>query len=68
MGKGRVFIERRPVGDYAVRKPGSERASAIAPTQKDAIARAEQMNPSATVLVERVRNTDKGGRDKWRRP
>jgi hypothetical protein len=34
-------IEKRPVqGDYAVRKPGSERASAVQPTQGKAIDRA----------------------------
>ncbi len=34
----RVFIERRPgEGDYAVRKPGSERASVVLPTQAEAI-------------------------------
>ena len=39
----RVFIERRPgEGDYAVRKPGSERASAVLPTQAEAIDWAQQ--------------------------
>jgi hypothetical protein len=35
-----LFVERRDGGDYAVRKPGSQRASAIEPTQKEAIERA----------------------------
>jgi hypothetical protein len=31
----RMFIERRPeAGDYAVRRPDSERASAVLPTQR----------------------------------
>ena len=39
--KGSYDIEKRPVqGDYAVRKPGSERASAVQPTQGKAIDRA----------------------------
>lgn len=66
--KGSFDIERRPnEGDYAVRKPGSERASAIEPTQQAAIERAKQMNPDAGIRVERVRNTKIGSPDKWRK-
>jgi hypothetical protein len=68
MAKNEVFIERREQGDYAVRKPGSERASAILPTQTKAIEKAREMNPNASVHVERVRDTNVGGRDKWRKP
>ena len=68
MGKGNLFVERRSEGDYAVRKPGSERASAVAPTQAAAIERARQLNPDAAVHVERVRNTTGGNPDKWRKP
>jgi len=64
----RLFVEQRPEGDFAVRKPGSERASAVEPTQREAIARARELQPDATVLVERVRDTSVGGRDKWRKP
>jgi hypothetical protein len=46
---------------------GSERASATAPTQKQAIEKAEKLDPKAAVLVERVRDTSVGGRDKWRK-
>ena len=63
----RVFIERRPSeGDYAVRKPGSSRASVIAPTQAEAIDWAKQRG--ADIFVERVRETKVNGPDKWRRP
>lgn len=63
----RVFIERRPdEGDYAVRKPGSERASVVLPTQAEAIGWAQQRG--ADVFVERVRQTNVGHPDKWRRP
>ena len=65
--KNEVFIERRERGDYAVRKPGSERASAVLPTQAEAVERAREMHPDAAILVERVRDTSVGGRDKWRR-
>ena len=66
--KDEFFIEQRDEGDYAVRRGGSERASAVEKTQEEAIDKAQKMNPGATILVERVRNTDKGGRDKWRKP
>jgi hypothetical protein len=64
----RFFIERRPEGDYAVKKGNSDRASAAAPTRVDAIQKAKELNPDATIQVERVRDTDTGGRDKWRAP
>jgi pyridoxine/pyridoxamine 5'-phosphate oxidase len=67
--QGNLYIERRPEhGDYAVRRPDSERASAIAPTQEAAIQRAREMDPNAAIHVERVRDTDVGGPDKWRKP
>lgn len=65
----RFFIEKREQeGDYAIRRPNSERASDILPTQKEAIERAKQIDPSATIFVERVRHTDNGDPDKWRKP
>ena len=68
MAKEELFIERRPQGDYAVRRGGAERASAVEPTQAEAIERAREINNGGPVLVERVRNTDVGHRDKWRKP
>jgi hypothetical protein len=67
MAKNELYIERREQGDYAVRKPGSERASTTGRTQAEAIERAREMYPDATVHVERVRDTNFGGRDKWRK-
>ena len=64
----RLFVERRSQGDYAVRKPRSERASAVLPTQADAISRARDLNPGTSPLVERVRHTSVGKPDKWRKP
>ena len=66
--KHELYVERRPEGDYAVRRGGSQRASVTAPTQKQAIEKAEKLDPKAAVLVERVRDTSVGGRDKWRKP
>lgn len=70
MGKDQshFYIERRGEGDYAVRRGASKRASAVEPTQGEAIKRARDMDPKAPVHVERVRNTDVGSRDKWRQP
>ncbi len=65
---GNIFVERRDDGDYAVRRPGSERASDVLPTQQEAIERARELNPNGGILVERVRDTSAGGRDKWRKP
>jgi len=63
----RVFIERRTgEGDYAVRRPNSERASAVLPTQREAIDWARERG--GDVFVERVRETNSGNPDKWRRP
>ena len=68
MAKGSLFIERRDGGDYAVRKPNSDRASAVAPTQAEAIEIARRMNPGVPIHVERVRETPKGKPDHWRKP
>ncbi len=67
MQKGKIFVERREQGDYAVRWADSERASAVCPTQAEAIERAREIAPEAAILVERVRTTKVGGPDKWRR-
>ena len=66
--KDQLFVEQRPEGDYAVRRGGSARASAVLPTQSEAIQRARQLEPSSSPLVERVRTTNVGGRDQWRKP
>jgi hypothetical protein len=63
-----LFVERRPDGDYAVRRSKAERASIVASTQAEAIKRAKELNPNAAIHVERVRNTDVGNPDKWRKP
>lgn len=68
MKKDQLFVERRPQGDYAVRRGNSQRASDVLPTQREGIERAQELNPKGTPLVERVRNTVRGGRDKWRSP
>ena len=68
MSKGDIYIEKRQKeGDFAVRKEGSQKASATAPTQEKAIKIARKMNPGVAPDVERVRYTNKGKPDKWRK-
>jgi Uncharacterized protein conserved in bacteria (DUF2188) len=64
----RIYVERRPQGDYAVRRANSERASDVLPTQAEAIERARELSPGTTPHVERVRHTSGGSPDKWRSP
>jgi hypothetical protein len=68
MSNDDLFVERRPQGDFAVRRPNSARASAVAPTQAKAIAEARRLEPDANIHVERVRYTSGGKPDKWRKP
>ena len=68
MPNDRLFVEQRPEGDYAVRRPNSGRASDVLPTQSEAIERARELNPNVAPLVERVRHTSAGKPDQWRRP
>jgi hypothetical protein len=63
----RVYVERRPGGDYAVRRATSERAIDVLPTQREAIERARELSPGSRPHVERVRNTTGGSPDKWRK-
>jgi hypothetical protein len=65
--KKQTFVEKRPEGDFAVRRAGAKRASAVEPTQREAIARARELEPGVAPSVERVRNTSGGKRDKWRK-
>lgn len=65
--KGNIYVEQREEGDYAVRREGSDRASAIERTQQKAIERAREMNPGVAPDVERVRHTNKGKPDQWRK-
>lgn len=67
MSNDKLFIERRPDGSYGVLRPNADRASAVAPTQAQAIARAKELDQNATILVERVRKVGVGP-DKWRKP
>jgi Uncharacterized protein conserved in bacteria (DUF2188) len=66
---GQFFIEKREdEGDYAIRRPNADRISGHEDTQAAAIERAREIDSNAAILVERVRNTSRGHRDKWRKP
>ena len=62
-----VYIEKRECGDFAVRLPGSERASAVRKSADDAVSWCREHMRGRTILVERHRETSVGGRDKWKR-
>jgi hypothetical protein len=70
MPNGDLFVKQREGGDYAIRRAGSERASAVLPTQAEAIESARELEHTGAILVERVRKTDpdKPQPDKWRKP
>ena len=63
-----LYVERRPQGDYAVRRPDATRASDVQDTQAEAIESARKIDPNAAIHVERVRHTSRGRPDKWRKP
>ena len=60
------FIERSGNERYRVVAEKAGRASGTAKTEKGAIALAKRLNPDDHPDVSRVRNTTRGGRDKWR--
>jgi hypothetical protein len=62
-----IFVERRSDGSYAVRRPNSERAAAVFPTQKEAVERARALRPDGSILVERTRNDSSKTVDRWRK-
>lgn len=60
------YIERRPDGRFAATAKGSDRASGLFDTQREAIEQVSEWNAGDRPDVERVRNTSAGHRDKWR--
>ena len=60
-----VYIERLDDGRYAVRERGKPPIT-TARTQQDAIDAAHRLFPGVHLDIERVRDTDRGCRDKWR--
>lgn len=60
------YIEQKEDGRYSITPKGSDRAAEIVDTQREAIERVKELNPDDHPDVERVRDTSRGGRDKWR--
>jgi hypothetical protein len=60
-----IYVEREKDGTYTATQ--NHRTVATGDTQRETIDRARRVEPDDPVLAERVRDTDVGGRDKWRR-
>lgn len=60
-----VYVEQQSDGSYVATQ--NKREIAWGDTQREAIDGARAARPDDPVLAERVRDTDRGGRDKWRR-
>ena len=60
------FVEKNEEGMFAVRAQGSKHASSLHRTQGEAVVEADRLNSEDHPDVERVRQTDGGGPDKWR--
>jgi hypothetical protein len=67
MSDKKLYVERRPEGDFAVKHAHAKRASAVTPTQAEAIEVARELNPGHAPDVARVRHTSKGKPDQWRK-
>ncbi len=59
-----IYLERKD-NTYVATQNG--RTGAIGDTQAEAGSRAHQRKPNDPIWAERVRDTDVGHRDKWRR-
>jgi uncharacterized protein YdaT len=66
MNENQTYVVKRDDGTYGVKWGGADRVSAVTDTQAEAIRRAREIAPGVRPHVERVRDTDVGGRDKWR--
>jgi antitoxin HicB len=67
LAQPQFYVERRSDGSYSATRSDASRATAIEPTQAGAIERARSIDPNAPIQVERVRNTNTGARDQWRK-
>jgi uncharacterized protein DUF2188 len=62
-----VYIERRDDGRYEVKHACARDPGIVTGTQGEAIDAARREYPGLRPDVERVRNTTRGHRDKWRK-
>jgi len=61
------YVEPNGKGGYKATKGGAQKPSVTAPTQKEAIARAIRKDPEAPIHVARVRHTEGGDPDQFRK-
>jgi hypothetical protein len=61
-------LSKGVTGRLCGKKTGFGKGQCNTSNPSEAIERAREMNPDAAVHVERVRDTNVGGRDKWRKP
>jgi hypothetical protein len=66
MNKDPRFVERRDDGKFVVKRENAKRASGVFDSQKEAIDAAREMT-DGPVHVARIRNTEGGSPDKWRK-
>jgi len=59
-----IYVEQEGDGYVAFQ---NKQPIARGSTQKETAERAHRLRPNDPILAERVRDTDKGHRDKWRR-
>jgi len=62
-----IYIERNANGQYEVKQQGNPNPVAVAPTQRAAEEKAQALFPNAKPDVERVRHTQVGHPDQWRK-
>lgn len=60
-------VEKRSDGSFSVKRVGKKKASAVVATQKDAVARARELEPGKGPIVKRVRKSPEGKRGTWRK-
>jgi hypothetical protein len=66
MAENNLFIEKHNDG-YHVQQGDVSKTVHVAPTQEKAIEWAQKNHSGAAIHVERVRDVETGGRDKWRK-
>ena len=62
-----IKVLKRDDGRFEVKKPGAKRASAIKKTQKEAIAKARELDPGKAPIAKRVRKVPGTKRGTWRK-
>ncbi len=61
-----IQVQKRNDGRYEVKRPGAKRASDVKDTQKEALARARELDPDNAPIAKRVRRKPGAKRGTWR--